>query len=253
MRSSIPFDRRAQRQRRGRYRSSSSGWNGAFGAEAATNIWGDHANLVLAKAQRRDENGFRPVRHLRSVHQTVSGSSPVASKRATTPRGSIRTANALVQPESCACAMRGIGETCVHVAIAQHMLRDEIVRNVEPGPRAARDKARDGIKNCGQLIGLEFDQLHRVLGNGTALSHDEGNRLADIGELVMGQHHRVYIEADRARGQCQGNAVAGQKGAQILIGQDRANAGKPACFGKIEASHPRMGEWASEKRRMQQT
>src|SRR5436309_14463495 len=142
--------------------------------ETAAYIGGDDADLMLAKAQCRHQDGLRPVRHLRSVPHGQHAFAGIEARH--DPARLDRAADTLVQAESRLRAMRTLGERQIDISITQHMARDEVAGTVEPRPRAARDKTGNRIKNRWKWIGFEFDQLQGVLGNGAALCDDEGNR-----------------------------------------------------------------------------
>ena len=106
------------------------------------------------------------------------------------PRVSIEWPPPLCRRKRCLDAMRGFGERAVDVAVVDALPRDEIVRAIEPRLGRAGAKPRDRIGHRRQFLEIERDQRQRVLGDAAAVGHHHRDRLADIGDLVLGQHIR---------------------------------------------------------------
>ena len=122
-------------------------------------------------------------------------------------------AAALVQAKALLDAMRGLGERAVDVAVVDALPRHEIVRAVESAPWARRAKPGDRIGHRRQCLEIERDQGERVLGDAAAVGHHHRDRLADVGDLVLGQHIGIDMEADRAGRQRLRDAVGGEAAA----------------------------------------
>ena len=146
--------------------------------EAAADIGRDDAKLMLVEAERRHQNGFRPVRHLRAVPDGQHVFVPIEARQ--DPARLDGTTQALVQLKAHGDAMRGGGETGIHIAIGEHMLRHEIVRAIEPRARGAGRKPRNRIGDNWQGIGVDFRFIaaeglrYDALARGSAATTSDG-------------------------------------------------------------------------------
>src|SRR6185295_11000066 len=103
-----------------------------------------------------------------------------------------------VQAEAERQAMRGAGESVVCVAVIYGVLRDEIVRAIEPRLGRIGGETGNGVENCGKRFGVDDDQTRGIFGDGAARRDDKRDRLADISELVTCERIRIDVEAKRA-------------------------------------------------------
>ena len=200
-----PFQRPAQQQRRGRQRQL-LGMERRLRPEAAAGVGRHHADALLADAERRHQDLLGAMRRLgvgvdrQRVVDRIDAHRDAARLD--------RMAAALVQAEALLDAMRRLGERAVDVAVVDALSRDEIVRAIEPGLGRAGLKSGDRIDHRRQLFEIERDQGERVLGDAAAVGHHHRHRLADVGDLVLRQHIRIDVEADRAGRQRLRDAVA---------------------------------------------
>ena len=108
------------------------------------------------------------------------------------------------------------------------------------------------IEHRRQRLEIEAHQRRRILGDAPAVGDDERHRLADIGDLVLGEREGIDMETDRRGGDRERNPVAGQQRPQIGEGQDRLDARHCACRRGIDRAQARMGDGAAHERRMKQ-
>ena len=90
--------------------------------------------------------------------------------------------------------VRRARERGVEVALADGEGADEIGAEFLVDDRTARAQRLLRVDDGRQRIEIEADQLRGVLGGVAALRDDDGNRLADVADLVMGQQRLLGID-----------------------------------------------------------
>ncbi len=124
--------------------------------------------------------------------------------------------------------MRSAGESALDFAVFHHPMGHQIVGTVEPRLGGIRREAGARIEHGGEGAEVEFDQRRGVLGLVPAVGHDQRDRLADVTHLLPRKDAWVGVKPQRRDRQGERNAVAGEQGPQIGIGQDRPDAGQGA-------------------------
>lgn len=162
-----------------------------------------------------------------------------------------RVAAALVQPEAVLDAVRRFGECAIDVAVVDALSRHEIVRAIQPGLGCAGLKSGERIDHRRQLFEIEHDQGERVLGDAPAAGHHHRHGLAGVGDLVLRQHIRIDVEADRAGRQRLRDAVRGQQRPEISERQHRVHAGKGLGRARVDAVQSAVSHRAAQERDMQ--
>ena len=244
-----PFDRTAQQQR-GRRDRQLFGIEWILGTEAAADIGRDDANALFRQTQGLDQDPLGLVRHLRAVpdREQLVGCVEAREHAARLDRMSAT----LVDAKMLGHAVDRAGECALDIAVFHHPMGDQIVGTVEPRLGRARLEARARLEHRGQGTHVELDQGRGILGLLPAVGHDQCNRFADVAHLLPGEDARVDVKPQRGDRQRERDAVACEHGAQIGIGQDRADAGHGPRLVGVHALQQSVGDRAADEGRMQQ-
>ena len=244
-----PFDRAAQHER-GRRDRQFLGIERVLGSEAAAHIGRDHPDLLFRQSQRLDQDPFGLVRHLRAVPGREQFVGRVVARE---HRASLdRMAAALVDAKVLGHPVCGAGECALGVAVFHHPMGDQIVGTVEPRLGGVPRKAGARLEHSGQGTQVELDQSGGVFGQVSAFGHDQRDGLTDVTHLLLSEDAWIDMKPQRGDRQRERDAIAGEHGPQIGIGQDRPNAGQgPGSVG-VDALQQPVGDRAADERRVQQ-
>jgi hypothetical protein len=149
-------------------------------------------------------------------------------------------------------AMRSAGESALDFAVFHHPMGHQIVGTVEPRLGGIRREAGARIEHAGQDAQVKLDQRGGVLGLVPAVGHDQRDRLADVTQLLPRKDAWIGMKPQRRDRQGERNAVAGEQGPQIVIGQDRPDAGQGARPVGIHALQQTVGDGAADEGCVQQ-
>ena len=153
-------------------------------AEAAADVGGDDADLVLRQAERLRHADPHHMAALggQMDHQFVVAVVPVRQHAAAFERDG----GLPVHAELAAQPHRRGGERD-RIAFVHRAGDEGVVRPVVEHARAARPHRRDRVDHRRQRLELKLDQVGKVLGLGAGRLHAGDDRLADVAHPVVGQ------------------------------------------------------------------
>ena len=106
-----------------------------------------------------------------------------------------------------------------------------------------------GVGHGREGLVVDRDELTGVLGQVTALGHDERDRIADQAHLVGGEE-RVVGSAPARHHHRHRVRPTGQELLHLLAGVDGQHAGRLLCRGRVDARDARVRERAAHERAM---
>ena len=217
-------------------------------AEAAAHVGGDHVDLAEVEPQlHRDRGahaggGLRGGPHLQPVGVGV----PARDRAAALHRHAGAALDGEVQLEP----VRGGGDRGRRVAdvlleagadVAGHVLVDEVLRGarvVDPDHRR-------------QHLVVDPDPADRVLGDVAVVGDDEGDRLADVVHLVLGQGVlRAAVGQRRVRDQQRQRL--GHRAGEVLVGPHRVHAVEVEDLVDVDVDDPGVRVRGAQHGRVQQ-
>ena len=110
-------------------------------------------------------------------------------------------------------------------------------------------RGRVAVGDRRQRFDIDFDQPQCILGNPGGIGEHEGEHLADVAHLGLGDHRLPERFEIRQRLQPHGNARHAV--ADILRGEHAMHAGKRAGGGNVDRADAAMGDGAAQERRVQ--
>ena len=216
-----------------------------FGAEPAAEIGRADDDPVLVETQCRHQGAQRAVRRLAGqpdrqavVERIGHGDDAAAFDREPEP---------LVLAERHGDPVRGGGKSGVDVAVADLVLRQQIVVEMAVRGRGPGRQRIAAVRHGGKGAVVDIDQRGGVLGCVSGLGDDRGHRFADMAHLFLRQNlavENVTIGIARQRGdQTPGGEMRGEVG----MGQHRRHARHGLCRLRVDAGDFGMRERAPDE------
>ncbi len=242
-----PFDRAIQPHRDPGQRDLFRIEHHDFRPEAAADKGRDDAHLPFAEAEDAGQAVADEHRRLRRVpdRHVLAARVPLRHHAARLDRGrnAVLIAETALQDQ-----MRLSGRAAV-VALGLVDLRGDIGAEIVVHQRRAGAKRRFEIDHRRQRLEIDLDIVERVFGNVAALGNDDGERLADVADLVPGERHLGALVEDRARNRRwwhqQGTMLP--IGAVIIGRVDRDHAGTLFRARDVDALDPPMRDLAAQE------
>jgi len=216
-------------------------------AEAAAHVGRDHVDLAEVQPQLHRDRGAHAGRALRGgPHlQPVDVGVPAGHRAPALHRhaGAALDGEVQLQP------VRGAGDRGRRVAdvlleagadVAGHVLVDEVLRGagvVEPHDRR-------------EHLVVDLDPADRVLGDVAVVGDDEGDGLADVVHLVLGQGV-LGAPVRQRRVRDQQRQRVGHRAGEVLVGPHRVHALDVEDLVDVDADDPRVGVRGAQDGRVQ--
>ena len=110
-------------------------------------------------------------------------------------------------------------------------------------------RGRVAVGDRRQRFNIDFDQPQRIFGDPCGIGEHEGEHLADVAHLGLGDHRLPERFEIRQRLQPHGNA---RHAVADVLGREHAmHAGKRAGGGNVDRADAAVGDRAAQKRRVQ--
>ena len=137
-----------------------------------------------------------------------------------------RMAGAAVLPEIGMERMRGVGEGGVGIAEIHLVGGDRVGIELAPHCRRAGRERLAAIGDGGQQVVVDVDQGRGVLGNVAAVGDDDGDGLAHIGHLAVGEGEAPHAVERRAGIGMPHHAALGHHRREVVEREHRMHAGQ---------------------------
>ena len=144
--------------------------------------------------------------------------------------------------------VRRARERPVDLAVSHVELGDQVVGRVAMGRRRAVGQGCPAVRDRRQDVVVDLDQRRRVLGDIAVVGDDDGDRLADMGHLVVGERGPVAVLLVARARQADDQPRGGQRRHQIGQRVDRVDARMRARRRRLDAVDGGVGVRAAEKR-----
>ena len=243
-----PFDRASQQQARRRQRDLLR-IHHELGAEAAADVGRDHAQLVLVEPQQHHQEGAHLVRELRRRPQRQPVLVDVVDRKRAAAFDRMRAAAMLLEVD--AGAMGRARERVGDVAIGLPELGQEVAGAGAMGARRARCQRLPAVRHRRQRLVVDRDQRRGVLGDVARLRDHHRHRLADEGDLVLGEHERRDVGRQLRRAKLQRKPLLCEQRRQIGEREHGMHAGVSLRGAGVDGADQGMGMRAAHECRLQ--
>ncbi len=220
-----------------------------LGAEAAADVRRHHAQPVLVEREEPHQEGARLVGELRRRPQRQPLLVHVVDRDRAAPFDRMRPAAVLLEVDAGAVrrAREGLGD----VAIGLPELDEEIARPRAMGARRARGQRLPAIGDCRQRLVVDRDQRGGVLGEVARPRDHQRHRLADEGDLVLGQHERRDVGRQLRGAKLQRQPLLREQRRKLGEREHGVHAGMAPRRSGIDAADQGMGMRAAHERRLE--
>ncbi len=216
-----PFDRTLEQLRR-RHHGDVFRIDAELRTKAAADFRRDDAQLRLVHVEQRGDRleqvvgllGGRPGRDAFGA-AVVFGDDAAPFDR---------MAGAAVLPEIGMEHMRGLGEGGVGIAEIHLVGGDGVGVELAPHRRRAGRDRLAAVRDRGQQVVVDVDQRGGVLGDVAAVGDDDGDRLAHIGHLAVGEREAPHAVERRAGIGVPHHAALGHHGGEVVEGEHGVHA-----------------------------
>ncbi len=218
-------------------------------AEAAADVGRDDADLVLVEHQQVHQEGAHLVSELRRIPQGQPILVEVVGRDRAAALDRMGAAAMLLHADG--GAVRRLVECAGDVAVGLPDHRHHVALPPAMGERRIRLGGDAAVRHGGKRLVVHRDQGGCVLGQEPRLGDHHRHRLADEGDLVLGQHERRDVGRQLRGPELQRQALGRQLRHQIGERQHRMHAGRPGGRAGVDAPDQRMGVRAPHERDVQ--